>query len=72
MEATAVMKDGGECDLIERLLKEPELGIDRDTFDCLMDPSLYIGRCPEQVEKYIESIRPLIKDTESGSEEIDI
>ena len=72
MEATAVMKDGGECDLIERLLKEPELGLDRETFDSLLDPSLYIGRCPGQVEKYIESIRSLLEDTMPGSEEINI
>ena len=72
MEATAVMKDGGDCDLIERLLEEPELGLDKETIDSLLDPSLYIGRCPEQVEKYIESIGPLLEDTMSGSEEINI
>ena len=72
MEATAVMKDGGNCDLIERLLKEPGLGLGEDVIPGLMDPSLYIGRCAEQVEKYIESIRPLIGSAEPGSEEIDI
>ena len=72
MEATAVMKDGGECDLIDRLLKEPELGLDREAIDSLLDPALYMGRCPEQVEKYIESIRPLLKNTVSGSEDINI
>ena len=72
MEATAKMKDGEDCDLVERLLKEPELGLDRETFDALLDPALYIGRCPEQVEKYVESIRPLLKDIMSGSEEINI
>ena len=72
MEATAVMKDGGDCDLIERLLREPELKIDREAMDSLLDPALYIGRCPEQVENYIESIQPLLKDTVSGSEDINI
>ena len=72
MEATAVMKDGKDCDLIERLLKEPKLGLDKEDFNSLLDPSLYIGRCPEQVEKYIESIRPLLANTTSGSEEINI
>ena len=72
MEATANMKDGKDCDLIERLLKEPELGLDKEDFNSLLDPSLYIGRCPEQVEKYIESIRPLLANTTSGSEEINI
>ncbi len=72
MEATANMKDGKGCDLIERLLKEPELGLDKEDFNSLLDPSLYIGRCPEQVEKYIESIRPLLANTTSGSEEINI
>ena len=72
MEATAVMKDGGDCDLIERLLKEPELGLDKEALEGLMDPALYIGRCPEQVEKYIESLEPLLEGTVSGSEDIDI
>ncbi|MBR6472783.1 MAG: adenylosuccinate lyase [Firmicutes bacterium] len=72
MEATAVMKDGGDCDLIDRLLKEPGLGLDRETMDSLMDPALYIGRCPEQTEKYIASLRPLLEGTASGSEEINI
>ena len=72
MEATAVIKDGGDCDLIERLLKEPALGLDRETMDSLMDPALYIGRCPEQTEKYIASLRPLLEGTASGSEEINI
>ncbi|MCR4709264.1 MAG: adenylosuccinate lyase [Clostridiales bacterium] len=72
MEATANMKDGKDCDLIERLLKEPELGLDKEDFNSLLDPSLYIGRCPEQVEKYVESIRPLLANTTSGSEEINI
>lgn len=72
MEATQKMKAGEDCDLIERLLNEPDLGLDREAFDSLMDPALYIGRCPEQVENYIESIRPLLRDTGSGSEDIDI
>lgn len=72
MEATQKMKAGEDCDLIERLLNEPYLGLDREAFDSLMDPALYIGRCPEQVENYIESIRPLLRDAGSGSEDIDI
>lgn len=72
METTAVLKDGGDCDLIERLQKEPSLGLEKEDLEGLLDPSLYTGRCEEQVEKYIESLGPLLKDTKSGSEEIDI
>ena len=72
MEATAVMKEGGDCDLIERLLREPEMGLKKEDFDHLMDPSLYIGRCPEQVEKYIESIGPVLKGVTPEPENIEI
>ena len=72
MEASAVMKDGGDCDLIERLSKEPALGLSSDDLMSLMDPALYIGRCPSQVENYVNSIRPLIEGSAAGSAEINL
>lgn len=72
MEATSVMKEGGECDLIERLLKEPGLGLNKDALSGLMDPALYTGRCSEQVDNYLASLKPLLQGVRSGSEDIEI
>ena len=72
MEATARMKEGFDCDLIERLLDEPELGLDREALEGLLDPALYIGRCPEQVERYLKSLEPLLEGAAAGSANIEV
>ena len=71
-EAPSVMKEGRECDLIERLLKEPGLSLNKDALSGLMDPALYTGRCPEQVDNYLASLKPLLQGVRSGSEDIEI
>lgn len=70
MEATARMKNGEECDLLSRLAEEKEFGLSHDEMRDLLTPSLYIGRCPEQVAALLDKIRPLIKDADGKSAEI--
>ncbi len=70
MEATARMKNGEECDLLSRLAEEKEFGLSREEMSGLLMPSLYIGRCPEQVAALLDKIRPLIKDADGKSAEI--
>ena len=72
MEATARMKDGGECDLLERLAAEDRFGLSADDMERVLDPGLYIGRCPQQVDALLEKIRPLLEEAETQSVEIDI
>lgn len=72
MEATARMKEGYECDLLLRLAKEKEFGLTEEEMKELLSPSLYIGRCSEQVEAFLEKVRPLIKDISIQSAEIKI
>ncbi|MBQ1750018.1 MAG: adenylosuccinate lyase, partial [Lachnospiraceae bacterium] len=72
MEATARMKDGGECDLLERLAAEKQFGLSADDMERVLDPGLYIGRCPQQVDALLEKIRPLLEEAETQSVEIDI
>lgn len=53
MAATARMKEGLPCDLLDRLADDAaSFGLDRTELEELMEPSRYIGRCPEQVERY--------------------
>ncbi|MBQ7624589.1 MAG: adenylosuccinate lyase [Clostridia bacterium] len=72
MEATAKMKQGENCDLLERLSNEPSFGLKKDEMEALLDPALYIGRCPSQVEKFVAKIKPLLKDAPKESAEIDL
>lgn len=72
MEATAKMKNGEECDLLERLSAKPEFGLTLEEMNQLLTPSMYIGRCPEQVTKYIEKIKPLLVGYEAKSAEINL
>ena len=60
MAATARMKEGEPCDLLDRLAADPAFGMTRAELDAVMDPQLYIGRCPEQVERFLAECEPLL------------
>ncbi len=66
MEASAVMKNGGKCDLLQRLAEQPDFHLTREELENLLNPADYIGRCPHQVEAFLESIRPLLRDVSEG------
>ena len=54
-----------------RLMQE-EFGLTEEEMKELLSPSLYIGRCSEQVEAFLEKVRPLIEDISTQSAEIQI
>lgn len=64
MEATAKMKQGDSCDLLSRLAAHPEFSMTEEEMERVLEPSLYTGRCPEQVEKLVTEVREMIKDVE--------
>ena len=72
MEASAKMKDGQECDLLSRLAAEKEFGLTENEMKELLSPSLYIGRCPGQVEKLVAKVKPLIEGLERDNAEINL
>lgn len=72
MEATAKMKNGEECDLLARLAARPEFPIDEAEMQAILDPKLYIGRCPQQVEEYVARVRPLLEGLEKTEAEINV
>ena len=72
MEATAKMKNGEECDLLSRLAQEKEFGLTETEMNELLTPSLYIGRCSEQVEAFIDKIKPLIAYVPRETAEINL
>lgn len=72
MEATAKMKNGEQCDLLSRLAAEKEFGLSEQEMTELLNPSLYIGRCPEQVTAFVNKIKPLIADADGKSATINL
>ena len=72
MEATAKMKNGEECDLMDRLMKEVAFQLSSDEIRDILRPELYIGRCPQQVEQFLAKVAPLIEGVEEESAEINL
>lgn len=62
MEAGKVVKaEGKPNDLIERLANDPLFAKVAPMFKDILDPKLFIGRAPQQVEDYLAgTVRPLI------------
>ena len=62
MEAGAVVKkEGKPNDLLKRIAADPAFGKTLEELESLMEPSLYVGRAPQQTEEYIEEIiQPLL------------
>lgn len=72
MEATARMKEGESCDLLSRLAAEPAFGMTEEEIREVMKPEAYIGRCAEQVDRFLAKLRPQLEGVEAGSAEINI
>ena len=62
MEAGKTVKvEGKPNNLLDLIVEDPEFGLDRESLDSLLDPKLYIGRCPEQVTTFIEeAVKPVL------------
>ena len=70
MEATARMKEGLDCDLLDRLAATSAFGMTAQEMEAVLDPRLYTGRCARQVEAFVAQIRPLLADAAEESAEI--
>ena len=72
MEATARMKNGEDCDLLVRLSEAPEFGMSLEEMERLLNPSDYIGRCPQQVENYLAEVKPYLSGASTETAEINL
>ena len=72
MEATAKMKNGESWDLLADLARHPEFGMTLQQMQAVMDPARYIGRCPEQVDRFLAEIAPLLEGIRSAQAQIDV
>ena len=66
--AHQVKQLGLENDLIERVKADPYFDPIKDQLDTLLDPKTFIGRAPEQVDRFLaEWVRPALADEELQS-----
>ncbi len=72
MEATARMKNGESCNLLELLSARKEFGMTPEEIQALLDPRLYVGRCPEQVTRFLAEVNPLLADVKRTTAEINL
>ena len=72
MEATANMKEGKKCDLLTRLSARDSFHMTEVEMAALLDPKLYIGRCPVQVDAFLAQIRPLLGGASAEKPEINL
>ena len=72
MAATARMKEGEPCDLLDRLAGDPAFGMTREELDQVMEPKLYIGRCEQQVLRFLDECAPLLRDAAAEDGAIDL
>ena len=72
MAATARMKEGLPCDLLECLADDPVFGLTRAELEQLMMPQRYIGRCPQQVRQFLDACAPLLHQAQTTDGDIQI
>ena len=57
-------------DLIDLLAADPMFGLSREELTAHMEPSRYIGRCPQQVDDFLKDcVRPVLEANRSALEE---
>ena len=52
--AAKVKLEGGQNDLIDRIVADPLFPLTREEIEAQMDPALYVGRAPGQVTEFME------------------
>ena len=72
MEDLACVKEGGESRLLERLSHHPEFCMTAADLEEVLDPVRYIGRCPEQVDRFLAELAPVLAGEASAEAGIEL
>lgn len=70
--ATKVKLEGGQNDLIERILHDPLFKLSEEEIRSELDPQKFIGRAPEQVEEFNASIKDILESNENLTSELSV
>ena len=72
MAATAKMKNGEPWDLLTDLAEYPEFGMTKQEMEAVLNPMRYIGRCLEQVDRFLMDIRGILAGVTKADTEINL
>lgn len=72
MRAAERIREGEPGGLLELLSDEETIGLSMEELESILTPERFIGRCPEQVERFLEKIRPLTEGHSGSDYEIKI
>ena len=72
MAAAARMKNGEPWDLLADLAESAAFGMTKQEMEAALEPANYIGRCPEQVDRFLAGIRHLLSDIGNSDPQIDL
>ena len=72
MAATARMKNGETWDLLADLAESAAFGMTKQEMEAVLEPANYIGRCPEQVDRFLAGTRHLLSDIGNSDPQIDL
>ena len=72
MDATAKMKNGESWDLLADLATHPEFGMTKAEMEAALAPSKYIGRSSQQVENFLQEVKPYIEGVHAESASINV
>lgn len=63
MQAGAVVKGEGKAnDLLERIANDPAFSAIHSKLQTMIDPQLFVGRAPQQVEEFItDEVDPILE-----------
>lgn len=72
MQAIAAMDKGEPCNLLAMLAEDEGFPLSEAEMTDVLNPSAYIGRCPEQVQALVDKTRPLLDGVDRENAEINI
>ena len=65
-----VKEEGGDNDLIDRIVADPAFNLKREDIEKILKPENYIGRSENQVEEFIaEYVDPILAENKAAEEE---
>lgn len=70
MQAVAAMDRGEPCELLQLLAQREDFPLSESEMTAVLTPSDYTGRCAQQVEEYVEKLRPLLDGVSRENAEI--
>ena len=57
-----IKEQGEENDMVDRIAADPAFGMTKEELTAHLEPSRYIGRCPEQVEEFLtQEVQPVLE-----------